>query len=218
MSWTVERAVGSAGVLHARPFDGPVARAAFVLEVDRPAIVLGSAQPDDVVDHAAAERLGVEVARRRSGGGAVLLQPGGTVWVDVEVPRADPAWDDDIGRAAWWLGDAWAGALAAVGVDGLAVHRGALVRAPGSDLVCFAGLGPGEVTAGGAKVLGISQRRTRAGARFQCAVPRTWDGDTLAAVLPGAAGLAVPVHPVAADPDSVVAAFLAELPVAAPSR
>ena len=39
-------------------------------------------------------------------------------------------WDDDVGRAAWWLGDAWAGALAAVGFDGLAVHRGPMVRTP----------------------------------------------------------------------------------------
>ena len=37
-------------------------------------------------------------------------------------------------------------------------------------LVCFAGVGPGEVLAGGRKLVGISQRRTRAGARFQCAV------------------------------------------------
>ena len=79
-------------------------------------------------------------------------------------------------------------------------------------LVCFAGLGPGEVTVAGAKALGISQRRTRAGARFQCAVPRTWDASTLAAVLPGAAELRVAVHLVAADPEAIVAAFLAELP------
>ncbi len=31
-----------------------------------------------------------------------------------------------------------------------------------SDVVCFAGVGPGEVTAGTAKVVGIAQRRTRA--------------------------------------------------------
>jgi hypothetical protein len=28
---------------------------------------------------------------------------------------------------------------------------------------------------GGAKVVGLAQRRTRAGARFQCAVPTRWD-------------------------------------------
>jgi lipoate-protein ligase A len=184
----------------------------LVLEVDRPALVLGSTQSDDIVDHAAATRLGIEVVRRRSGGGAVLLQPAGTVWVDVELPRDDLLWDDDVGRASWWLGDAWARALAAVGVEPGEVHRGGLARAPGRDLVCFAGLGPGEVTVGGAKAVGISQRRTRDGARFQCAVPRTWDADTLAAVLPAAAGLVVAVHIVPVDPDAIVAAFLAALP------
>jgi hypothetical protein len=43
-----------------------------------------------------------------------------------------------------------------------------------SGLVCYAGRGPGEVfvptpDGGSAKVVGIAQRRTRAGARFQCA-------------------------------------------------
>lgn len=214
MTWVVlDDAVGQAGVLHGRPFESPVARAVLVLEVDRPALVLGSTQRDDVVDHDAADRLGVDVARRRSGGGAVLLQPGGMVWVDVELPRGDPLWDDDIGRATWWLGDAWAVALASVGVADLEVHRGGLVRSPGSDLVCFAGVGPGEVTVGGAKVVGISQRRTRAGARFQCAVPRSWDGATLKALVPGARGVEVAVHVVDAPRNAIVDAFVAALRV-----
>ena len=66
-------------------------------------------------------------------------------------------------------------ALAAIGVVGTEVHGGGLICTPWCSLVCFAGLGPGEVTLGGAKLVGISQRRTRAGARFQCAVHRRWD-------------------------------------------
>jgi hypothetical protein len=46
-----------------------------------------------------------------------------------------------------------------------------MIRSPWTPMVCFAGLGPGEVTVDGAKVVGISQRRTRVGALFQCAVP-----------------------------------------------
>ncbi|MDQ3757058.1 MAG: hypothetical protein M3394_04340, partial [Actinomycetota bacterium] len=49
--------------------------------------------------------------------------------------------------------------------------------------VCFAGLGPGEVSVGGRKVVGIAQRRTRFGALFQCAVHRTWDPAPLVARL-----------------------------------
>jgi lipoate-protein ligase A len=50
--------------------------------------------------------------------------------------------------------------------------------------VCFAGVGPGEVLADdGAKLVGISQRRTRNWALFQCAVPLKWDAAPLIAVL-----------------------------------
>lgn len=215
--WRVERVTGSAAELHARPLPDPIERAVHVLDVDRPALVLGSAQRDDVVDPAACRAAGVEVARRRSGGGAVLLVPGEVVWVDVEVPRGDDLWDDDVGRAAWWLGERWAPVAGA----GAAVHRGQLVRRRWGDLVCFAGLGPGEVTtAGGAKVVGLSQRRTRAGARFQCAVPLAWDPAGLAQLLALdeqrrydlQADLAGAVAPVVGDADAVVAALLDRLP------
>jgi lipoate-protein ligase A len=163
----------------------PVERAVHVLDVDRPALVLGSAQADDVVDRDLCARSGVEVVRRRSGGGAVLLEPGAVVWVDVELPRGDPLWDDDVARASWWLGERWATALAGLGVTDPTVHRDRLVAPRWSAIACFAGLGPGEVTAGpgGPKVLGVSQRRTRGGARFQCAVPLRWSPAALGALL-----------------------------------
>jgi lipoate-protein ligase A len=96
-------------------------------------------------------------------------------------------------------------------VDGAVVHRGGLVRTPVSDLVCFAGLGPGEVTVGGRKAVGMAQRRTRDGALFQCAVPLSWDGDRLATLL-GLEELEVDVSVVDAPADRVVEAFLDQLP------
>jgi lipoate-protein ligase A len=36
-----------------------------------------------------------------------------------------------------------------------------------SELVCFAGLGPGELSLDGRKLVGLSQRRTRNGIRIQ---------------------------------------------------
>ena len=168
------RTVGPAGPFHAhRPDDDPPP-SIWVHAVDQPALVLGSGQSMDVVDAAAATAEGVEVVRRRSGGGAVLLQPEAVLWVDVVLPRGHPLWDDDVAVASHWLGAAWARALAGVGVAG-EVHRGPLVRGPWSDRVCFAGLGPGEVTVEGRKVVGISQRRTRSWARFQCAALTIWD-------------------------------------------
>lgn len=145
----------------------------WFLEVTQPALVLGSTQAVPAGPGSCSGDL--EVVRRRSGGGAVLLRPGAVVWADVFVPAGDVRWDRDVGRAFGWLGHVWAGALGALGVGEVAVHTGPLVRTPWSAAVCFAGLGPGEVTAGGRKVVGISQRRARSGALFQCAALLHWD-------------------------------------------
>lgn len=175
---------GEAAELHGRQIDWG-RRSVTFCEVTRPAIVLGSTQPVADVDDDAAGSAGVSIARRRSGGGAVLVEPGRVLWADVVVPAADPLWEPDVGRAVWWLGEAWAGALASLGVAsaGVSVHRGALVSSEWSSMVCFAGLGPGEVCVGGAKVVGISQRRVRDGALFQCVVTLAWDPAAMPAFL-----------------------------------
>ena len=154
-----------------------------VFAVERPALVLGSTQPVSVVDSGVAAAAGVDVVRRHSGGGAVLLRPGAVVWVDVLVPAGDPRWEPDVNRAFLWLGRAWAAAVADLGVEGAAVHEGALVRTRWSERVCFAGVGPGEVTVAGHKVVGISSRRRREGALFQCAALLEWDAAATAGLL-----------------------------------
>jgi len=195
----------SAAEAHGRDLPDRVTRVVRVVEVDGSALVLGSTQPDADVDRRAASRLGVEVVRRRSGGGAVLLDPGATTWIDVEIGRDDDLWEDDVGRAALWIGQAWVAALDMVGVGGAVVHTGPMRPSDLGRVVCFAGLAPGEVTIDGSKVMGVSQRRTRAGARFQCAVPRRWDIDRLVAlVAPGLERVGVsPDVDVAAVPSSL---------------
>lgn len=214
LGWTTSTRRAPAADLHALALPD-AGRHVWILEAERRALVLGSTQPAGDVDAAACAAAGVEVARRRSGGGAVLVGPGECLWIDVLIPRADPLWHDDVGRASWWLGDVWAAALAAVGMDGCVVHRSGLVASTWSKVVCFAGLGPGEVVdPAGAKVVGISQRRTRAMARFQCAVPLRWDPAALSGLLaarPPAAEIAA-VAPLLADPADLTAAFLAALP------
>ncbi len=216
MTWALARTTGSAATFHARRLPDPATRAVWAFTVDRPAVVLGSAQPELTIDVAAAASRGIEVVRRRSGGGAVLLVPGESLWVDLILPGADPLWDDDVGRAAWWVGDAWAAALAACGVAGAEVHRGPLVRSPWSAAVCFAGLGPGEVTVGDRKAVGLSQRRTRGAARFQCSLHHRWDPAALIALLaaprPTLGELSGLVEEVAASDDALVAALVAALP------
>jgi lipoate---protein ligase len=140
-----------------------------VLEVEAPAVVLGSAQPEGHVDAGAAARAGLEIARRRSGGGAVLVGSGRCAWVDLLIGRDDPRWDDDVRRASRWVGEVWAEALAEVGVAGATVVLG-MEPSPWSSRICFAGAGPGEVRVSGRKLVGLSQRRTRRRALFQCAV------------------------------------------------
>ena len=158
-------------------------RRLWLLEPTGPAVVLGSTQREATVDGDACRQLGVEVVRRRSGGGAVWVAPDDPVWIDIVVPRGDPLWDDDVQRSFLPIGRAWQYALTSVGVFGTTVHEGGMLRTPWSDAVCFAGTGPGEVLRDGAKLVGISQRRTRAGARFQCALPRRWSIEPLRSLL-----------------------------------
>jgi lipoate-protein ligase A len=172
--WTIEHLAGDAAALHDRPLGPEIVRRVAVMELARPAVVLGSTQRETDADRLALDAFDVELARRRSGGGAVLLVPGQTLWIDVELPRADSLWDDDVGRASHWLGAAWVVALSELGVAAQ-MHAGGVMETLWSRKVCFGGLGPGEVTVDGHKLVGISQRRTRDGARFQCVVHRRWD-------------------------------------------
>jgi lipoate-protein ligase A len=184
MQWTFERCSGPAARHLALPAGEN--RLVRVLELTRPAVILGSSQPEATVDAARAEAAGVDVVRRPSGGGAVLVVPGEALWADVFLPAGDPLWSDDVGVAFHWLGRAWADALTQVGVP-VRAYEGPMRHTPWSKLVCFAGLGPGEVlhVPSGRKVVGLSQRRTRAHARFQCCVMLRWDPAALVALLAG---------------------------------
>lgn len=194
---------------------------AVVRRLSGPAVILGSSQPDGTVDAPAARAAGLEVARRRSGGGAVLVVPGETVWLDVTVPAAHPLWDADVRRSFHWLGRAWTAALARHGIVA-DWHRDGLCSSRWSRLVCFAALGPGEVHRHGRKVVGMSQRRSRPGCLFQCLVNLRFDAGALVGVLalPDAerAAAVADVAPRVADLDTapgfeeaLVDSFLAEI-------
>ena len=215
--WSVRRLRGPAAALHAEPLPDPPGRAVWVLEASAPALVLGSTQQGDLVDAAAAAARGVDVVRRRSGGGVVFVDPATTAWVDIVVPSGDPLWDDDVGRAARWVGHAWQSALADIGVAPTEVHTGALACGPLGRLVCFGTVGAGEVTLPDRrKVVGVSQRRTRAAARFQCAAYSHWDPEPLVELLrldaDGRRAVADTAVGVGRSPADVVGALLRNLP------
>ena len=172
----VEESSGRAGDFHSRDLPGDRIAHLWWFEAGVEAVVLGSTQSDAVIDVEKCRRSGVDIVRRRSGGGVVHLTPSGIAWLDVVLPIENPLWDRDVTTSSFWVGEVWIEALASLGIEGLHQHRGSLERSEISDLICFAGKGPGEVfLANGSKVVGISQRRTRTHARFQCAVSLEWD-------------------------------------------
>lgn len=219
--WELIEAWGTAAELHGDRLPVPDHRLVRVARVPGAAMVLGSAQVATDVDHRLAAELGVEVARRRSGGGAVLLRPGHQVWLDIGLPRDDPLWEQDVGRSAGWLGAALTAALVDLGVAGAEPHQGRFRSTPWSPQVCFAGLAPGEVTVGGRKLVGISQRRSRPGAVFQVAVALVWAPTVLLDLLRlpdeatpavAAAGVGLEELVAGAEPGDVIAAVSEALP------
>lgn len=153
------------------------------------AIVLGSRQTPDLVDADACRAAGLEIVRRRSGGGAVLLRPDAIVWVDAVLPHGTAP--DDVRGSMVWIGERWADVLAPSVAGRLEVHDGGMVCTPWSDLVCFAGVGPGEVLVDGRKFVGLSQRRTRHGIRVQGTLYRR----PVTAELPPLLKVAIPAEP-----------------------
>jgi lipoate-protein ligase A len=185
----------TAGEFHARTVPVPASTEIWCHDVTTPALVLGSTQDESVVDLESCRRSGVEVVRRRSGGGAVLLWPAEVTWIDVIVPAGAPGWSDDVHGPMVWLGAGLARAITrSTSIDDLVVHDAAMRTTQWSRLVCFDGLGAGEVLLGGRKLVGISQRRTRDAARLQCCWYSDYDPQRLVELLDPAAG-----RPAAAD-------------------
>lgn len=182
----------SVAALHGTdPLGGTVDRAVWWCDPIDAAIALGSRQGPDTVDPSACAARGLAVVRRRSGGGAVVIRPDAVVWVDIVVPHGIAP--DDVRGSMIWAGRAWRDALADAGHDmsGAVVHEGGMEGSDWCGLVCFAGIGPGEVLVDGAKLVGLSQRRTRHGLRIQGMVHRRQLGDDALAVLRGP----LPVEP-----------------------
>ena len=143
----------------------------------------------------------------------MLVRPGDT-WVDVLIGRDDQLWTDDVGHAFHWLGAVWERSFEALGVKST-MHKGPMRNPQAGRIVCFAGLGPGElVDDAGVKLLGLSQRRTRSVARFQCLVPnRSMLSDTIDYLSAGPPEDIDPVTEVGStlDPDVLTTTFLSEL-------
>lgn len=159
--WVREQWRGAAGLLHGRPMPLDGRRRISWLRPTAAAVILGSTGQNPFGDSRP------DVVRRRSGGGAVWLDPEVCTWMDVFVPAGDPLWCTDVGEAFDWLGCRVAAAFASLGISA-STYSGPYEAGPSDGQMCFASLGPGEVTVRGRKLVGMSQRRTREGSRFQC--------------------------------------------------
>lgn len=179
------------------------------------ALVLGSGQSENVLDLESCARAAVDIVHRRTGGGLVFLAREEHLWVDVVIPRDDNLWSDDVVVSSQWLGDVWSRVLASFGETRLSVHHRTLEPTQWSKLVCFAGVGPGEVLIHGNKAVGISQRRTRDAARFQCVIHRQWTPEKFVPLLmlprPTVAELRDLVAVVDLEPAELLAAFVVEM-------
>lgn len=217
--WSVHDSIGDAGEFHAS--DPTPVRSATFHTVATSTLVLGSAQRVSDVNDRVAGALGIAVVKRRSGGGAVLLVPGEFVWLDLVIPAGDALWEDDIGKAMVWVGELWQRSLADIGVSGEVCDVAGGGDGRWARQVCFAGIGRGEVVVGDEsgerKVVGVSQRRTRAAARFQSLCHLRWRPELVAALVaaphPLATDLAAPVATVAASRGALRDALVRNLPV-----
>ena len=183
-SIVTEIVVGSAVDFHARPLPTDPLPHIWWFTPKQSALVLGSTQDLSVINSTECLKRGVEIVKRRSGGGAVLLSSETTVWIDVVLPATHELSVSDIGQAPLWLGKLFQRALIDLGVADLTLHELAMEKTDWSTLICFAGRGPGEVfTHDGRKVVGISQRRTREWVRFQIVVSLAWRPEIFLALL-----------------------------------
>ena len=218
-SWKLYTEYVSAGEQHGR--DLVAERAVWDVHITQKAMVLGSRQDESLLNAELCNRDEIEIVHRRSGGGIVFLAPGEHVWLDVVVPRGDSLWSDYVAQSSWWLGDVWVKTLNALGENNVLVHHESLSSDAWGDLLCFAGVGPGEVVRQSAeslsKFVGISQRRTRDYARFQCTIYTKWNPHDVEMYVVNTPGnLSEIAHRVAAvqvSQQAIVDTFVSHLPL-----
>ncbi|MSX76486.1 MAG: hypothetical protein F2738_00425 [Actinobacteria bacterium] len=175
---------GSCVEFHQRPLPTGSDPVISLFTPVQPAIILGSTQERSLINEKACLANKIEIVKRRSGGGIVFLAEDSTIWIDVEIPREHSLWLKDVGDSSLWLGEVFKKELSELCDVKLELHRDALIKTAWSSLICFAGRGPGEVfSQDGRKVVGISQRRTRDWARFQCAISLQWKPELLLELL-----------------------------------
>lgn len=150
-----------------------------------PALILGSGQKLSDVELTALGETSLH--RRRSGGTAVLFEPG-LLMQDIALPLDHALYSADVTHSYRWLGELWVATLADLGIDAQVLsvaeaRSDTTDRDPLLRRACFGGRSPYEVMAGGRKLVGFSQVRRRAGLVLQVALYEQFSAASLAALL-----------------------------------
>jgi lipoate-protein ligase A len=142
----------------------PVASPAWhVWTYDEPAIVLGCSQRRLLAEVGA--HRGLKLVLRRAGGGAVLVGPW-MLGVSAVLPIGHALVSPNVIASYRWMGELLGQILRDHGFDALALppeNVRALPPVVGLEWACFGRLSPWEVIAGGRKIAGLAQVRSRYG-------------------------------------------------------
>lgn len=155
---------------------------------DPPAVSLGAHQPDpDPAALAALAARGATWIRRPTGGRAVYHgPPAEELTYAVVAPLGRPPLDGGLREVHRRIHRAVARGLARLGIEAsLAAGDGGRAPSPGARLACFAVAAPDEVVAGGRKLVGSAQRRSRRAVLQHGSLPLAGDDSPLEAAWPG---------------------------------
>lgn len=150
---------------------------------NKPAIILGAAQRPDEQQLARAAAQGVELVRRKSGGGAVMAGAE-MLSVSVFLPRHHPISKGSTVKAYHWIGALWQKVFASYGLYSHLPNTEEIARSKqrtellSTDWACYGGVAHGELLdQQGRKLLGVAQIRSRYGCVLTCGLylyPPNW--------------------------------------------
>ena len=180
-SWIIETKYSETALAHEANLDEWREPTIWIIEPKDSCLVLGKSQRGrDFLNLSYLEEQNINLAVRQSGGGAVLVAPEDMLWVDIFVPKESKFWIADIAKASIWIGGIWHDALKRLDIE-CSLFDENFSRSEAYDLICFIGRAPGELFINTRKILGISQRRSKFGTRFQCALIINWKPDHMIA-------------------------------------
>ena len=180
-SWVIESKYSETALAHEANLDEWRKPTIWGIEPRDTCLVLGKSQRGrSFLNLGYLEGESINLTVRQSGGGAVLVSPKDMLWVDIFVPKESKFWVADIAKASIWIGGIWRDALKRLDIECFLFDE-KFVRSEASDLICFVGRAPGELFVDDRKILGISQRRSKFGTRFQCALIINWEPEHMIA-------------------------------------